>query len=366
MFSNNDRISIYQMVNILVLTLIGVGALTLPRELVQLVETDAIILLIMGGTLTMGIAFIHGYIVKSFPGKSYFEILSFTVTKPIAYLFSLFFIVYLVGTNGLLLRILVEVVKVFMLPRTPMTIIAIMMLMVVAYSSRFGIEPLGRITNILFPGIVIFVVIMFALSFYETDFTNLLPIFQTPPSQLIAGLDLVIFSFLGFEIILIFGALLDKPEKATRIMPLAIFIVLLYYLLIHVSVISNFGMYGTKQLIWPTLTVFDAVDLPGAFIENVQVIIMSIWVYSIFMTLAPLHIAATMLLGQVLKAKELNYLGLPLIPVTYYISQYSGSVANVYVDLGKFTDYTAYFIIFGMPVAILIGMLIRKAAKKSL
>ncbi|SES94505.1 spore germination protein [Natronincola peptidivorans] len=363
MYSNNDRITYYQIINILVLTLIGVGVLTLPRELIGMAKTDGWLLLIIGGTISMGIAYIHGYIIKAFPRKKYFDILSLTLTKPIAYLFSVFFIIYLVGTNGFLLRILAEVIKVFLLPRTPIEVIFIGMLFVVAYSARLGIEPLGRITNILFPGLIVFVIAMFALTFANVDFTNLLPIFQTPPDQMLRGLNIVVFSFLGFELLLVFGAFLDKPQKAPRIGPIAVFLVLIVYLILNLSVLANFGVYNTERLIWPTLSVFETIEFPGAFIENVQIIIMSIWVYTIFMTIAPMYLASSILMGQVMGGREQNYFVLPLVPIVYFVALYSDSIADVYKDFGTFSDYTVYFIVLGMPIAILIGMMVRKMLK---
>lgn len=366
MLPNNDRISIPQMINILILALIGIGILTLPRELVETAKTDGWIVLIAGSILTMGIAFLHGYIVKSFPGKSYFEIIALSLSKPVAYLLTTFFVLYLIGSTGFLLRIFVEVVKTLLLRRTPLEAIIIAMLVPISYSVRKGIEPMGRLTNILFPTSVIFVVLLFALTLGEADFSNLRPFFASSPQELLGALDIVLFSFLGYELLLVFGSFLKEPQKATRVGPIAVFAVLLFYLVLNVAVLSNFGLEQTQHLIWPTINVFKTIQFPGAFIENVEFIVMAVWVFTIFMTLAPFHLATTLLVEDMIIAREHSYLVLPLLPFVYAVTLYSSSISDVYYDLGVFTDYTAYIAIIGMPAAILIGMAIRKMLKKNM
>ncbi|MCC5912044.1 MAG: endospore germination permease [Clostridiaceae bacterium] len=363
MYSNNDRVSYYQIINILVLTLIGVGILTLPRDLVEIASTDGWVILLGGGILAMGIAALHGYIVKSFPGKGYFEILCLTLTKPIAYLLTVFFIIYLIGTNGFLVRIFAEVVKVMLLPHTPIEMIIFAMLLTVIYLVREGLEPLGRLTNIIFPTSVIIVLILFGLTLGEVDTSNIRPILQTPPLQMLKALDIVIFSFLGFEMLLVFGAYIDKPQKATRIGPLAVGAVLIFYLLLNFSVLLNFGPAQTENLIWPTISVFKTIDLPGAFIENVEVAVMAIWVFTVFTTLDSFFLGITILLKDVCSTKEHNYFVLPVLPFIYFISMYSISIGDVYQDFGIFSDYTAY-IILSIPLLILLVMAIKKVFKK--
>ncbi|AOY75178.1 GerAB/ArcD/ProY family transporter [Clostridium formicaceticum] len=365
MFLNNDRISIHQMTNILILILIGIGILTLPRDLVEMVGTDGWLILLIGGIITMGIAFLHGYIVKSFPGKSYFEIIALTLTTPVAYVLTTFFIVYLIGSIGFLLRIFVEVVKMMLLPRTPLEAIILAILIPIAYLVRKGIEPMARLTNILFPTSVVFVIILFSLTLGEADPSNLRPVFQHTPRELLGALDIVLFSFLGYEMLLIFGEFLKEPQRATRIGPIAVFAVLIFYLLLNLATLSNFGENQIQRLIWPTLSVFKTIQLPGAFVENVEVIVMAVWVFTIFMTLAPFHLGVTMLISDMAITKEHNYFALPVLPFVYAVTMYSPSISDVYRDLDVFTDYTAYITILGMPIAILIGMFLRKLLKKN-
>lgn len=363
MYPNNDRVSIPQMVNILVLTIIGIGILTLPRELAEVVGTDGWLVLIVGGVISMVIAFLHGLIIQLFPGKDFFEILEYTLTKPLAYIICIFLCTYFLVNIGLIVRIYGTVIKILLLPRTPEPLVGIMMLLTVVYLVRVGIEPMARLSNILFPITVVFVVILFALSFYEADFQNLLPVFQSSPLKIIEASNIVIYSFLGFELLLIFGTHLKEPQKATRIGPIVVGIVLVFYLLLNTSIIGNFGVDQTKSLIWPTFNVFRTIELPGAFIENVELLVMAIWIFSIFMTVAPFYLGTTILLGDIMAVKEHNYFALPILPLIHIIGVYGEGLAEVYEDLTVFTDYAAYPVILAIPLLIFIGLGIKKFMK---
>ena len=356
MYPNNDRISIGQMVIILVLTLIGVGILTLPRELAEIVGTDGWLALLAGGIAAMVIAFLHGYIIKLFPNEDFFEILRLTLTKPIAYLISIFLCLYFIGNVALITRLYEKVIKTVLLPRTPGQVIVITMLLVVIYLVRVGIEPMARLSNVLFPFTVVLVTILFALTSVEVDFSELRPFFQASPMDLLEASNVVIFSLLGFELLLIFGTHLREPEKAAKIGPIAVGLVVVFYLLLNVSVLGNFGEKQIKNLIWPTFNVFKTIEFPGAFIENVEVVAMSIWILSIFMTLAPYYLCTTILLGDIMATKEHNYFALPVLPWVYFIARYGSNIADIYKEFEVFSNYTAYPVILGIPLLIFMGM----------
>ena len=94
MYKDNDRISLGQMAHILMLTLIGVGILTLPRDLTDGLGPDGIFVLIIGGGLVLVVGYVIGNIIRSFPGMGYLEILSSCFTKPVAYIITFLFLIY--------------------------------------------------------------------------------------------------------------------------------------------------------------------------------------------------------------------------------------------------------------------------------
>ncbi|AKL97130.1 spore germination protein GerLB [Clostridium aceticum] len=363
MFSNNDKISVSQMIHILILAMVGVGILDLPRRLVEEGRTDGWIILVLGGLTVLGFSFLHGYIVKGFPGKSYFEIVSLTLTKPAAYFVVAYFFIYFIGITGLVTRFFTDVIKTYALPRTPKEIIILGILLVAAYLNRKGIEVLGRLAELIGIPMGVVILALFAVSWPEVELGNLLPVFQTPFIEILRGIPFVFFSFLGFEIILVFGMFLNEPHKSTKAGPIAIFVVLMLYILINTSTLGNFGEQQMQHLIWPLLANFETIQLPGAFIENVGIFVMGIWILTVFMTIAPMHLGGNYMITQLFHGREHNYLGLPLLPIIFFVSMWPDSITDVYEYIGILTDYTGYGVVIIIPLMILSSMVIKGKTK---
>lgn len=360
MFQNNDRISIAQITNILILAMVGVGILNLPRRLVEEARTDGWMILLLGGIIAIGFSALHGYIIKSFPGRSYFEIVSLTLTKPVAYLATLYFFLYFLGITGFVARVFSDVIRTYALPQTPKEIIVLGILLAAVYLNRKGIEVLGRLADLILIPMGIVIVFLFAMSWPQVELANLLPVFQTPFMTIIKGLPYVFFSFLGFETLLVFGMFLQEPKKSIKVGPVAIFAVLMLYILINTSVLGNFGETAIQNLVWPFLTNFETIELPGAFIENVGVVVMSIWIFTIFMTITPMYLGGNYMITQLFQGKEHSYLGLPLLPFIFFISQWPDTVADVYENIGTFTDYTGYGLAIILPLMIVASIAIKR------
>ncbi|MDR5659132.1 endospore germination permease [Serpentinicella sp. ANB-PHB4] len=364
MFKNNDLISSGQMAHILILTLIGVGILNLPGDLTEGIGTDGLWALLIGGIFTIGAAALIGYIIKKFPGKSYFEILTTSFTKPIAWIIAFLFILYALMINAFLIRVFGEVVKMFLLIRTPIEIIIFSVLLISAYLSRNGIEALGRLAELLFPIIMIPALILFLLGLIESDLTNLLPTFQATPMELVEVLPTAFFSFAGFEFILVFGTYLKRPDKAPKLMATGVGMVLAIYVIIFITILSIFGTEQLAHLVWPTMSVFKTIDFPGLFIQNVEGLVMVIWVFIVFMSIGPIHLVKTILIGDLLNLKERDFMALPLVPILYIVALIPENIAQTYAFMGSFSKYAIPIFALGVPILILISLGIRKGIGK--
>ncbi|KAB3540958.1 GerAB/ArcD/ProY family transporter [Alkaliphilus pronyensis] len=364
MFSNNDKISPSQIANVLVLMMLGTGILTLPRTLTEAAATDWWIVLIIGGLGITLIAIAQAYIVKSFPGKSYMEIISATLSKPVAYIYIIFLVLFLIILNGFLVRILAEVVKMFLLLATPLEVIILSLLLVIVYLVRQGIEALGRLAELLLPIILVLSLVLVALTIGNSDYTNLLPVFQISFTDVVKALPVVLFSFLGFEFVLIFGTYVNKTNELTKYTGGAVLVILFLYIILNLATILTFGTVQITHLIWPTLSLFKTIEFPGLFIENVEALVMALWVIIVFMSIAPVLLAKVVLLTDLIKGKEFNYLALPLIPLIYFVSLVGDNLAEAYMLLDMFTLYAATIVAFIFPTLILIAMLVKKKLKR--
>lgn len=363
MNQNNDRITITQMVFILMLTMVGAGVLSLPRNIAVATAHDHWLVVILGGLAALLASFIHISIIKIKPNMSYFDILSDALTKPMGYVVGVVYIIYFIGFIGLITVIFGNVIKSFLLTFTPIEIIFITILLTSVYICRKGIEVLGRMMELIIPSSTIVIIIIFALSFTGSKLENLLPVFNISFSEIVNGVSITFFSFIGFEILLFFGEYLNEPRKAARV-SISIIFITLFYLLVVVSTIAKFGSIQLKHLVWPTLDLFDTIEFPGLFIENVQVAVMALWVIIVFATIAPMFLSANIMLRSIIGSKDHAYLAAPIFSMIYLAAQIPRSISHTYEILDIYTKYFSTLTIFIIPLIVLTSLLIQRKLKR--
>jgi len=345
MFRDNEKISATQIALILTLTMIGTGILTLPQSLAKEAGADGWIIIVVGGVLGIALANIYGYIVKSHPHTKYMDILSMHLSKYVAYVIVVMTIIYLLILNGFIIRIFGEAIKMFLLFKTPIELIIFSMLLVSVFLVRKGIETLGRFAEIMIPIIFIPSLLLFMLALQNAEMKNLLPVFQVSIKEIVKAIPIVLFSFLGFELLFIFGFFVNKPKEISEPINYAMIFVILAYIFLNSMTLLNFGVKQTQHLIWPTLSLFKTIEIPGLFIENVEALVMSIWVLIAFTTIAPLHLATSYLMADIVGMKDNKLLALPILPIIYLIAMFSENIAETYAHLDKITNFLYFCIV---------------------
>lgn len=350
---NNDVILSSQLAAVLVMTIIGVGILSLPRLVVEEAGPDGLFLVVGACIFALVIGWIMFLLVRKFPGETVVEFANTLLGRFLGTFISLGFFVFLLIFAAFEVRSFGEVTKQYLLFQTPIEVLGITILLAAAYSARSGIETIARMAEILFPIIAIVSFLILLPILPELDHTHFYPIFRTPILDLFKGLPAVFFSFLGLELTLLFSAFVKEPKKIGNTILLTVGLVSVFYISIVYIVVSRFGIIETTHIIWPTLEIFKTIDLPGAFIENLDAFIMSIWVVAVFMSLVVVYYGAALVLSQILKLKEFNFFVLPLLPLVYFLAFIPDNLIQLNDWMDRFTYFMGTFYMIILPILLL-------------
>jgi spore germination protein len=361
---NNDAIMSNQLYSILVTSIIGIGILSLPRALATKAGPDSLIVLLIGSIAFLIIALLMEKLVMKFPRKTMIEISDSILFKPMGLIIGFIYFMYMFLITALEVRAFAEITKNFLLLNTPIEVIIITFLVSVAYLVRSGIESIARLSVIVLPLSIFPAIIVMLVSIRDLDFTYFLPILRTPLPDLMNAIPQVFFSFLGFEFILYLGFFVKdtKNLKKTAVSTIG-FISIVYFIFTAVT-IARFGIAENKSLIWPVVTLFKSVDLPGTLLENVEVVIMSTWLLSVFMTVCVAYYGATFLLSRIVKSREHNYLALFLLPLIYMLSLIPENIVQVGDYLDQYANNFGMIVGFIIPVFLFLVSFFRRKPKK--
>ncbi len=357
--SKDPKISHIQLRGLIVSNIVGVGVLSLPNSLANSVGNNGWLVLIIAGALFIGVFMIYDRIFKLYPGKDFFEIAKETLGLfyyPCLLIIFLYFLLFVV----IITRNLGELMKIFLLQTTPVGVIIIVFILASTYLSSHEIDAIGRLGYFLYPIIIMFTGFIIAISLPKADFTHLLPVLQTDLKSIAKGIGTSIFSFLGVEIALFAIPYVEDRENVIRSGVIGIITVTLIYIALYVMTIAHFSIDQIKAIVYPILLLVRQLDLPGFFLENLDGVIMALWVLVVFATMVPNYFAGAKILSKAFKTKNHKYFVLGLVPVIFIGSILPENFIVLLNTVQRYHYILGFFSLLVIPLSILISGYLRK------
>jgi len=304
--NKDSKISHIQLRGLIVSTVIGVGVLSMQSSLVNKMGTDGWIAILITGILMIPVLFIYNQIFKLYPDKDFFEIGKATL----GFVFNLtliIFLCYLVLSLAIVARSLGELMKTFLLQTTPLEIIILVFIIATSYIATYEIDTIARASYFIYPIIIIFAVLIVIISLPKADFSNILPVFQTDFTSIAKGVGDSLFSFYGIEIVLFAIPFVEDKNKIFKSGALGIFAVTAIYIAMFIMTLTHFSIEQIKDQNYPVLSLVRQLDLPGFFLENLDGVVIALWVLVVFASMAPLYFATGKILSKIFKTKSHKY-----------------------------------------------------------
>lgn len=320
MLTNNDKITVPQTVALVIITILGTGVLSLPRNVAEAAGSDGWILVILGGIFAFGMSLLIGALVKKFPQDTFVEYSQKVLGKALGYPLSIILILYFVGISALTARTFADIMNAFMLLTTPRSFIISTILLLSAYLMRHGIEPIARIGEILLPILIVPIFAMYLFAIPRADFSELLPFLVTPAKTMAIGVLETTYSYFGFEILLMMGPYMRSTGRVLWTLLVSLGSVTLIYLFIVVVVFASIGVEDTGILLWPSMSIIRTIMAPGGVLERLDALAMALWTIAAFTTINGLYFAGTLAMNHLTKSKEFRFFVTIMFPWVYFVA----------------------------------------------
>lgn len=364
MFSNNDKISIRQMQILLILTMFGSVSLTLPRTTAEIAGQDGWMLVIGAAIIMIGYAYFITTLGKMFPEKTIVEYSGEIVTKPIGYLIVTVFIIKMITFLGLELRVFSELVKQTLLINTPIEYIMIFFMFTLVYLARKGFECRGRIAEIIiFLSIIpIFLILLFAIKGINVE--NMAPLFALSYKDFFSGSYFLSIKTVGLEFLLITLAYVRTQKGVTKATVQSILFLMVIGLIINFVTVGLFGPKNTARQIWPVMTIMQVIELPGAFIERQDALMMSFWILTMVILNSAYLFYSSLAISRLFKTKKSNWVTLLILPFAYFIALGPDNVPDTYEVMTRLTRMYGTYFLLPIPLLLLVVAKLRKLGVK--
>ncbi|HEY8342047.1 MAG TPA: endospore germination permease [Calditerricola sp.] len=304
------KISSFQMALILFPAILATAVLVVPAITSQHAGRDMWISPLWAsvvGVLTVVVA--HA-LHQRHPGQTviqYCESLLGTVLGKAIGLQYLFFYLHM---TGIIVREYAEFVVGTFLARTPLILVMGSMVLIAGFAVRGGLEVIGRLAELFVPVFVALLVLSILLILPELEPTNMLPILENGLAPSFKG-ALVPLGWLSEMFLLAFLLpFLSDPEngrKAGFVTAAALIVTM------TVANLVTLWLFGdiTSKLSYPIMTGVQYIDIAD-FLQNVESIVMAIWVTGAFVKIAAFYYVLVLGTAQWLHLTDYRPLALPM------------------------------------------------------
>lgn len=353
----NQKITPFQLFFILIQAQIGIGVISLPHDIFMVSEIHSWISVLIAGLLIEINIILIWLLYRRFPSKTIFEMLHLIIGRPASYFLKVFYILYFLSTLVLVIMMFGRMVNIWILPRTPVWVLSLLLIAICVYCVKENIKVMARFHVVVsFCLVVLFILIAFVVK--EADYRHLLPIsFQDFPS-IMKGVKEATSASLGFELLLVlFPFCTGKQTGKLKVALLANGFVTLFYTYLTLVSISYFGPAVMKMVPEPILYIMKFHSFQ--VIERTDLLFFSIWIVSVATSFMVYLYCCTN--GVVYLFKKVKHgplaiiLGL-LVYLTFLLFPPTEQAISIF---GKYHSYTSYFFIFIIPLLLLLIALFR-------
>lgn len=338
----NDPISSKQLIYIIIGSQIGVSVFILPRLAVDGARQDAWLAVLLGVLLPFLVLFIIERLGRRLP-KSNFVIMNQQLFgrwlgSGIIFLF----IFYMIFVQSTIVRIFSELTSVFLLPKTPLPVIMLSIILAAVYIISGGARVIGRLNEILFWVIFPLSFIIFA-PLINADYTYLLPVGEAGLAGLSRGILATSTAYAGIEVLLIFYFLVSDKKKVLKAGLLGLAWTCFFNISVTLVCLLVWGSEMITMINWPALTVLNSVEF--SFLERPEIFILSVWLAVGTRPVFTIGFAAAYSLSEVLRIDRTKYFPAAAIAIALPIYILALLPKNLIVAF-KWSEYAGYFFIF--------------------
>lgn len=365
MVPSDDKVSAFQVGLIVFSSVFGSGIFLLPPSAARELKNDAWLIAVIGGLIGVLSVFLIS------KGKKVYSKYGLVGTNKLLFgkvLGTIFLVPYLIyfTMGGFMIRIYGETIKIFLLPKTPVEMIIIPLILLGALLIRTGIETLARFFEAMLIPIILMIVILITVVIPGSDFSNLLPAFTNNFSDYLKGALSALLVYTGSEVLSILFPYMRSPEKAFKVTRNAILLITAIHITVVIENIARLGPKQTASFIYSTFYLVKVSEIPGAFIERFDGIVMAVWAISQFSAYVSVMGLGHIFLTDLLNQKEAKHMVWVSLPPLFIMSMLGKNLSEVFSILNTTIEFVMPFTALISPLMVLAAISIRKKAGKEL
>lgn len=299
-----------------------------PRELVTLAGVDTWLMVLGAGILATIAVWLLVQLGLQFPRNTLVEYGPLLLGRPAGRLLGITIGVYFLSVVGMMTRVGADMVKMFLLERTPIEVIMATSIIIVVYAVLKGLPTLARMAEFITLGGLPLLVIVLFLAVKEIDLGFVMPVMRQGLAPF-RVFPIALIPFLGFEALYFIIPFAEKSQEVLKASIAGIAAAVILYVLIYLLLIGTFGAAEITFLVYPVLTMIRTLEFREIFVERLESIMMVVWLPFLFTQMGISYLSGSISLAQSLGLPDYRLVAWLVAPLVFLEARMPANTAEV-------------------------------------
>lgn len=356
--SDNDTITSKQLIFIIIGSQIAIGLFSLPRVVSSAAGQDAWLAVLLGALVPFFTLFVIERLGRRMPDAGFVGMNHMLFGRWLGSGMVFLFIIYVVFFQAVVVRLFSELTSIFLLPRTPLSVIVLLVILGAVYVIIKGSRVIARVNEILFW--ILLPLLFFLLApMVNADYTNLLPVGEAGLARIAQGAFTSSYYYAGIEVLLVFYFLVGRKEEVIKAGILGLGYSTIAYLLITLACLMVWGIEIMQFINWPGLSILKTIRFE--VLERPELFILAVWMGLGVRPTMNMGFSASYSLSEIIgidRSKYFHLVVLCLALLIYIIALLPSNIISAF----KWAEYAGYsFWLAGVfyPLIMLLTAIIR-------
>jgi spore germination protein (amino acid permease) len=284
-----NEITLMQYITIIHGGQVGVGLLTLPREMAKTAGTDGWMAIVLGWAIAVITSLCIVAVMRRYPDDTILDLVRRLFGKWACRAAAVIWLAYFVAAFAAVLATSVSITKVWVLSQTPAYMMVLLFLLPTVMVARSGIRILGRYAELVFYCSLAAPFFLIA-PLKESHLVHILPLIKGEWSGVLQAVKLTAPSFLGFEVGFFLYPFLLRKERAYTGVVIANTLSMIVFMLVLFSSNLFYSPDQITEFTWPTLSLLKVIEFH--FLERFDIVFLAFYLFLLSTTWTPLLMLA--------------------------------------------------------------------------
>lgn len=322
---------------------VGIGIMSLPRELAMKAGTSSWIGILFGGIISISISILFVKLRERAPDLNYVSFFTFYLGKIIGSIIVFLQAIYFLYVGYQVLVRAILYIQSYILQEAKGYVLLVLFLFPTYQLTRGGIHLIAKYIEAIFP-IAIFTLFMLLFTLKDKDINFILPIIKNGWMPIFKTIPLTTTSFLGIELIILFYPYLKSKDKAIKGVIIGNVLTTFTYIFVTLICFVIYSPYEIHKSFEPVIDILSVIEFQ--YVERLDFILFSLFLMLISKTWVTYIWAGLNSLSELFKFKLL-----PIVIIILFILMIIFSLIQV-PTFTNTTHHRHYITVSGLSITI--------------